>query len=1266
MNPSTQNYLLLQYWNKIFRKNGIEYQSFFEDIMVKAYSDYTKIKPYGKEGDGGNDGYRKEKGIYYQVYAPAVPVIKESSAAKKLADDFEKVVNGWDEVSEIKEYHFVYNDKDSGSIRKLESAITKLEKENPHIKFGILTAEKLWEIFLTLDDADKLGLGFHIDTLKAISITKDYLNLVQKELDRENISLAFKIHSQIENTIQELEDDSLEFEYELLKYRCLQKLERVDEAKEGFKYLSKMYYNNPEPNLYLAELYLYGKEYEKNRILLEKSKQQHWLYDLEVLVRKIILREEINIAKLDENTFPKDKKARANFYRLYSNIIEQEGDQQKADSFIEKAIALNPDRFVSYLTKLSLMEKRIYSLHDEDVDFKNSLEKILLEIEKIENESIGFDYINDRSKATLWIKKLYVYKRLGSLKGNEQLLQNTFDLLLNCYFDSHTETMLESILWGIYVPIESLTKLVQHLSNTKTPISDNLNRQLIVQFQNNKTLFTSGRKFYELNNNKKYLSFIEHIEKKEYGEIIKFINDDLPFAIALSDSLTDISILRKLIIDNLPVTKDQIKNKLLLKYYFEENENDKAFETLKTIDLSNLSYAECKIIMPVAQKNEAWETEILLIKELLKYEKDPIIKIDLNLELFAANFKLTDFIEAIRIGEEMLIEHAYKNTLEDSNKESLLAQTIQAHLKRGKPSDALALLTKYGFLSISPEFKITIETDVFLKNNFPKEALRSIIEAVKLEKSLTPSKYASIHYLLILISNQMEFKLDSLESICANSFVKLTNQDRWYFIGDGNAIDATQIRSSNKLYSHFIEKKLLDTIDTSNKYSSKKSIEKIEYIFSIDKYILWQSGRHLQELAHENRLEYIQMIELPPEGDSIDTKYLISFLKDSQKEREHVFKMYLENNFPLAFLAVNEGSLPGAISRISQENNGFIRFSSGNPKEMEAQISVAKRVITEKLPFYIDGTSALFLSEIGILKKINEFIPYFKVPQSVITMLLELASHLEHVSGQKGSMSYAQGRLIYSSEDKENRLFVQKNIYRSIELLESNTNNVISISNANKVDCFSETKVFAELCDACILSQKEKIPILTEDYLYLQVNELETKKKAPKYFSSMALVRSLYELNKLSFEDYLEYFGYLSSYRFRFLSLNSNDLYNAVFGDKKLLKLSPQNINKFNFQLTLSTEYGVPFESSFNVLVTFLIRIVIDDTIGSDVLEKVFAEILTNLPININKKEYGRLLLNVSVEAIKITHKIILSQTVSTKFEKLFELSELFDYKTLR
>jgi len=57
-------------------------------------------------------------------------------------------------------------------------------------------------------------------------------------------------------------------------------------------------------------------------------------------------------------------------------------------------------------------------------------------------------------------------------------------------------------------------------------------------------------------------------------------------------------------------------------------------------------------------------------------------------------------------------------------------------------------------------------------------------------------------------------------------------------------------------------------------------------------------------------------------------------------------------------------------------------------------------------------------------------------------------------------------------------------------------------------------------------------------------------------------LRVLYEEKFISFDEYLDYFWHLSSYRFRFLSVNPDDIEKAVFGDGEIKIVHPGNIRK--------------------------------------------------------------------------------------------------------
>jgi tetratricopeptide (TPR) repeat protein len=322
-----------------------------------------------------------------------------------LTKDFNKLKKDWSQISDIKKYCFVYNDKNIGSTQKLELAITELEKDNPDIEFEIFNSKKLEATFFTLDSSEILNLGFHIDSRTAIENAYEYIKRIEIALDKEYANYALKLHSEIENIISTLGDEQLEHEYELLKGRCLQKIERVQEAKLIYINLSKRQPDDSRSSLYLAEIHLFEKDYDRNQALLDSVSKDHWLYQIEILVRKAALGEDIDIASIDEKTFPHDPIAKSNFYRLYSLFLEKSGEIEKADTFIEKAIHLNPNRHANFAVKLSLIEGRLFSSFEKNKNYNSDFTEFLSLIEEVEKDHFDFEELSARSQAALLLKK---------------------------------------------------------------------------------------------------------------------------------------------------------------------------------------------------------------------------------------------------------------------------------------------------------------------------------------------------------------------------------------------------------------------------------------------------------------------------------------------------------------------------------------------------------------------------------------------------------------------------------------------------------------------------------------------------------------------------------------------------------------------------------------------------------------------------------------------------------------------------------------------
>ena len=156
----------------------------------------------------------------------------------------------------------------------------------------------------------------------------------------------------------------------------------------------------------------------------------------------------------------------------------------------------------------------------------------------------------------------------------------------------------------------------------------------------------------------------------------------------------------------------------------------------------------------------------------------------------------------------------------------------------------------------------------------------------------------------------------------------------------------------------------------------------------------------------------------------------------------------------------------------------------------------------------------------------------------------------------------------------------------------------------------------------------------------------------------------LYEQKKITFEQYLNFFAYLSSYRFRFLHLTTEDIEKAAFGDGIIITVQPERIRWFNFPLTLSEQYGVPFARAFGVVVGFLTKVLIDDAILPEIAERIFVEILSAFPTDKDKRILGEMFLTISAKKInRIRETIIIGSAAQKKIDLLSQIAEIYTGK---
>lgn len=1272
MKAIDKHYLTLQFNEKIYKYDFGTYQSFFEDVMGKAYPDFQKIRPYGNRGDGGNDGFREKLGIYYQLYAPLKPEEKEAEAAEKFEKDFNTLKEKWDHIAEIKEFHFVYNEKFRGSVILLNEVKSKLEIENPEIKFHLFLAEQLLDEFFNLDEESMISLGFNLDLRQSVSILSSQLRYAEEELDKENIAYASKLINICADVMKNIDHEHLELECGILECKCFQKQGLKEEAIAKYKKLSKLFPKDPRAFLYLAEFYLNEGDIKKNETYFQRAKEiddSHWLFKLEELFRRYRLGEDIIIGGINESSFPEDKKHKAHYYRFFAQILEERGQRNQADCYIEKAIKLNPNMFHSYIVKFSFLEQRLVSKKE----FLASIEDFKELIGEVEEAEKYFSLNGGMTAKKSVLLNRYKINSLRILKRStelEKVFQETLELCLSCSFDEQIDEVISLVLMSATIPDEKFEEIIKYLDRTDEMISEFLSKGFVIQFGLRRELFSKGKSFFERQRKPRFTQLVSDIESDNIEAVYESIRQDLFFSVSVS-GLPEASFqMRKQIIYNLPDLPANSKDRLLLELYSDHEKLHEAFQIIKKSNINDPD-APTDLMLEITYKVKAWEYVVQILEKILPSERKARRIFNLKLKLFTAYFYLEKFSDAMGIGKEILYEDFEKKILDAANKEILLSQTIFSILELAKvddgyAKDALKILEKYNEAVNSFNFKLWIEARVYLANCNPGKAFESVIQGILSKGHVKPKEYADLFFFIqIQILGQLQLSMDSLEKVTDKSFVKLKDKETWYFIGTGHELDANKIDQKSDLFEVFLGKANGEEVVFGDKYGSKTRIEKIELIYSIEQYICWKVNTNFKILSEENLLESVVKIEVPEIDGVVDFQYLLKFFKEQDNKNGPFFDMYCQDKIPLALLATIEGGLTRAIARIQRERKGYIHFCSGSMNDFENQILVAKGVLDEKKPFYIDGTSALFLSELGYLKSISSFLPNMMVPQSVISLLTDIISKFTNTSGMAGFLGHAGGKISFDSFDEKGWARIKTNFSECLRLLNCDRKKIRPISFTSKGKALFSKQIPAELSDACIFAQEEKTPILTEDYLYLYLNEHETGKNAPEHFSSLALMRALWEKGLIPYDSYLNYFYFLSSYRFSFLHLSIEFMRNSLFGDGEIKIVRPENIRKLNFQLTLSEDYGVLYKISRLLVGGFLLGIITDFSVVDEILEKIFVEIIETFPYKGNKKGLCDDLLNLCFATFnQVNSEIgIPVGMVYRRFERLIRISVFFSQR---
>lgn len=129
--------------------NGDAFQDFFSVVMGQLHGDdFVRVRPFGKLGDKGCDGYLNSSGQVFQCYGAMNGETKQvSKLTKKMTDDFGTAAAKLAAI--MREWHMVLN-LIEGVPTEAITTLKRLETANPRLKFGFIGfegfAERLFKL----------------------------------------------------------------------------------------------------------------------------------------------------------------------------------------------------------------------------------------------------------------------------------------------------------------------------------------------------------------------------------------------------------------------------------------------------------------------------------------------------------------------------------------------------------------------------------------------------------------------------------------------------------------------------------------------------------------------------------------------------------------------------------------------------------------------------------------------------------------------------------------------------------------------------------------------------------------------------------------------------------------------------------------------------------------------------------------------------------------------------------------------------------------
>lgn len=837
----------------------------------------------------------------------------------------------------------------------------------------------------------------------------------------------------------------------------------------------------------------------------------------------------------------------------------------------------------------------------------------IVAINRIKDQLHERDPLSAKDELIFGFHEFRLASCFARISGKEQLMNRCWEGLLQtldeCYFDTLVFELLGEILEHVPVSVDEWKRIYRKLkASCVVPSREFVDMLFLRGFERPELdgpvaelLDTHGDpqtcSLWDLRLDLDVVQIIRNLKEKN-NHVFSLVY--LRFVQSKSPELA-IEVCDQLLIDS------SCKIDLLfvkLRSFQELDRKDQCLEVIRGISFAEVSLYGVEIISRIAFGWREWDLFVRSSVRVLEVAPTP----ELHARLAMAYAELYDdnsaiFHAEIALGGSGLKEGQTRNTL------CILIESLQL---KGKEDDACRKFEEYA--GGSDDFHaLMLGANAYIKSSFLDRgelALSLVFRAFRSIESIDDDVYLSAYVATLDLANSGVIKVENLDQVCDGVFIKVEGILNWFYLGEKrDSMGAVSITKLSKNYEAVTGRRINESIDwPADRFSSLAEGRKIESILSPGAF-LCQRAHEAMEAAAKSGEKPIWEVQVLSEDGSLDIENLRKFSISMCRQSEEFFDMYAGKVLPFSLLCKNEGGAIQAIGRISATSRGFIRCNNGTAQQIEEHEQTALRALKGDF-CYIDGLSALVLTDSGLLEKVCSFVPNVGICTSVVRLFREEAKRLESARRSVGRGSFVEHRFRFQAKDENAEMSLRQVFLAAADYLDNLPIRQIGKPFAKDQIAYDwDSLIPGYVMDPLRNAQNDGALLMSEDAILVDALVASGESKIPLCFSSLSVVKLLANEGKIGWQDFYKYFSRLSQLRFLLLPISVDELMNAVLEPLGggLVMVNPSNLELLNLGYTLSKECGVGDGLFVGILGRFFSDVVKEEGISVEAADEIFS-----------------------------------------------------------